>query len=54
MLPLLRKLYPDRKSYKQETLVKDFLGTEYQAHDVLVDVNVLQLSSMFAVLVSWK
>ena len=41
-LPLLKKLYPDRKSYKQETLVKDLLGTEYQAHDALADVMALQ------------
>ena len=41
-LPLLKKLYPDRKSYKQETLVKDLLGTEYQAYDALADIMALQ------------
>ena len=41
-LPLLKKLYPDRKSYKQETLVKDLLGTEYQAHNALADIMALQ------------
>ena len=42
-LPLLKKLYPDRKSYKQETLVTDLLGTEYQAHGALADVMALQV-----------
>ena len=40
-LPLLKNLYPDRKNFKQETLVNDLLGTEYQAHDSLADVMSL-------------
>ena len=41
-LPLIKKLYPGRKSYKQGNLVKDLIDIEYDAHDALADVRALQ------------
>ena len=32
----------DKKSYKQEVLVKTFIGTDYEAHNALGDVKALQ------------
>ncbi|XP_060593809.1 uncharacterized protein LOC132748252, partial [Ruditapes philippinarum] len=40
-LPLFRKTYSDRSSYKQGDLVQDILGIQYNAHDALEDVRAL-------------
>lgn len=40
-LSLFRKTYAGRSSYKQEDLVKDILGLQYNAHDALEDVRAL-------------
>ena len=41
-LPMLKKLLPDRNSYKQEELVKGCLNKTYDAHNGLEDVKSLR------------
>ena len=41
-LPLMRMLCPGESSYKQADLVSSFLGTGYEAHTALADVEALQ------------
>ena len=41
-LLLMRLLYPGEPSYKQGDLVSRFLGTGYEAHMALADVEALQ------------
>ncbi|WAR07754.1 hypothetical protein MAR_017712 [Mya arenaria] len=38
-LPLFRKVFPKRSSYKQEDIVHDILGIEYKAHNEEEDVK---------------
>ncbi|XP_052066308.1 uncharacterized protein LOC127705961 [Mytilus californianus] len=40
-LHIFRQKYPDRKSYKQENLVKDILNRSYNAHNAVDDVQLL-------------
>ncbi|WAR09109.1 hypothetical protein MAR_019067, partial [Mya arenaria] len=40
-LPLFRKVFPKRSSYKQEDIVHDLLGIEYKAHNAEEDVKSL-------------
>ena len=47
-LPAFKELFPERKSYSQENLVKDLLESTYNAHNALNDVQMLQeLSEKF-------
>ncbi|KAL9958595.1 hypothetical protein ACROYT_G035629 [Oculina patagonica] len=41
-LPAFRELFPERKSHSQPNLAKDLLSTNYNAHNALADVQVLQ------------
>ena len=41
-LPAFKELFPERKSYSQENLVKDLLESTYNAHNALNDVQMLQ------------
>ncbi|XP_070542849.1 uncharacterized protein [Ptychodera flava] len=41
-LPLFRNLHPGRHSYAQESLVADFVGKSYNAHNAIDDVKALQ------------
>ncbi|XP_070573930.1 uncharacterized protein [Ptychodera flava] len=41
-LPVFRSLYPDRASYSQESLVNDYVGQDYEAHNAVADVFMLQ------------
>lgn len=41
-LPMIQKLLPGRKSYKQENLVKDCFSKSYDAHNGLEDVKSLR------------
>ena len=41
-LSLLKKVCPNRSSYKQEALVNDVLGTTYPAHNACEDVKALR------------
>ena len=40
-LSLFKNVLPERKTYSQESLVTDFLGISYGAHDSLEDVRAL-------------
>ncbi|WAR24671.1 LOW QUALITY PROTEIN: hypothetical protein MAR_038340 [Mya arenaria] len=40
-LPLFRKVFPKRSSFKQEDIVHDILGIEYKAHNAEEDVKRL-------------
>jgi len=40
-LPMCKELFPNRSSYRQESLVKDILKKSYGAHDATEDVSVL-------------
>ena len=40
-LPVFKKEFAGRKSYKQEDITMDFLGADYSAHDASEDAVVL-------------
>ena len=47
-LPAFRELLPHQNSHSQENLAKDLLGGNYEAHNALVDVQMLhKLTSKF-------
>lgn len=41
-LPMFKQMFPERKSYKQEELVRDCLKKSYDAHNGLEDVKSLK------------
>jgi DNA polymerase III epsilon subunit-like protein len=40
-LPVFKKVYSDRKSYKQEDIARDLLGASYSAHNASEDAMIL-------------
>lgn len=42
-LPLMKKCYPESKSYSQDRLCKELLGLDYTAHNAVHDARALQL-----------
>lgn len=41
-LPLFKELYPERSTYTQESLVAEFVGSSYEAHNALEDCKALK------------